>query len=318
MHVVADPHLTGHHHLVAGRRAARDADLRANQIVLAQSTVVADHHQIVELRALANRGRAIRAPIDRGASADFHVVADFHVAKLRGQLVSPFVLAVAETIGADHRAGVDNRAIANLRLFVQHHVGKHRDVASDHATGHDPRARVDRRARADHHVVANHRQRMHVDAGGQLRGLADDRIRAEARALLGAAGAKVLDDLGERFVDVVDLDCGHAVALEFGRNHRGRGRRLRQPRGAFLAVGQRDLSRSGHRQDGSVGNLGRWIAAQPAAYEFGKLRQGGRHPRVLSFKAADRGWAVLCQHIDETSKRNGCLPEGVGGPWEAG
>ena len=89
-------------------------DLRDHQAMLADGHVVGDLHQVIDLGAPADDRRAQRAAIDGHVGADLHVVADDHVADLRHFAVHAAVLHVAEAIRADHRAGVDAHAVADL------------------------------------------------------------------------------------------------------------------------------------------------------------------------------------------------------------
>ena len=54
--VISNSNLSGHHDKVAGRTAASDSDLRTKQIVRADRAVVPNHYEVVELRALSDRG----------------------------------------------------------------------------------------------------------------------------------------------------------------------------------------------------------------------------------------------------------------------
>ena len=71
--VVADAHLPGHDHVVAGRGAAGDAHLRAEHVVAADAAIVGDHDLVVDLRPLADHGGAVGAAIDGRAGADLDV-----------------------------------------------------------------------------------------------------------------------------------------------------------------------------------------------------------------------------------------------------
>src|SRR5262249_7891176 len=74
--VIRDADLAGHHDIVAGRAGAGDADLADEQVVPADPAVVADHHQVVDFRPLANARRLEGAAVNGRASADLHIVAD--------------------------------------------------------------------------------------------------------------------------------------------------------------------------------------------------------------------------------------------------
>ena len=84
VHVIAQAGLAANHDVVAGRRAAGDANLGANNIVLSDATVVSDLNQVIDLGTLTDRSCAVRAAVDRRGSTDFHFVADSHVAQLGG------------------------------------------------------------------------------------------------------------------------------------------------------------------------------------------------------------------------------------------
>ena len=107
---------------------------------------------------------AVRAAVDRRARADLHVAADPHVAELRGRHVPAADLRIAEAVGADHRAAVNDRAVADDRVFVQHGARADRHVAADDAAGQQVGAGQNRRAVADLAIVADRRARVNVDA----------------------------------------------------------------------------------------------------------------------------------------------------------
>ena len=54
----------------------------------AEAAIVGDHHLIVDLGAVADDRRAIRAAVDRRAGADLNVVANYHIAQLSRELVA--------------------------------------------------------------------------------------------------------------------------------------------------------------------------------------------------------------------------------------
>ena len=88
--------------------------LRRDNHVLAELAVVADVHQIIDLRAAPNAGRLQRAAIDGRVRPDLHVVADFKFSDLRKFFVTPAlrIANITKAIAAQHRARMDNHAIA--------------------------------------------------------------------------------------------------------------------------------------------------------------------------------------------------------------
>ena len=74
--------------LVAKLRRSGDPDLRDEQAVPADSHVVRDHHEIVDLRPFADDGLAECGAIDRRAGADLDVVLDAHDSDLRNLVMA--------------------------------------------------------------------------------------------------------------------------------------------------------------------------------------------------------------------------------------
>ena len=98
MHVVSHAHLPGHHHVIACRSAAGNADLRANEIVLSQSAVVGDLYQVIDLGSFPDDRGSIGATVDRGASADFNIVFHDDIPQLGTNLMLPLDQVVTETV----------------------------------------------------------------------------------------------------------------------------------------------------------------------------------------------------------------------------
>ena len=170
MNVVANANLPGHDDVIAGRGAAGDADLRANEVVSTETAVVGDHHQVVDLRPFADHRRAVGAAVDRRRGADFDVGGDFDIAKLGRQQMSPVDLTVAESVSADDGAGMDHDAVADVGIFVEDGVRENGDAGADGAARHDADAGVNRRVGADVDVVADRGAGMDFDVRRQLGG----------------------------------------------------------------------------------------------------------------------------------------------------
>ena len=219
--VIADAHLPGHDHVIAGGGAAGDAHLRAEHVVAADAAIVGDHDQVVDLRPLADHGGAVGAAIDGRAGADLDVGAQLDVAQLGRQPVAALDQLVAEPVGPQHRAGVNQAAGADHRIFVQHHVGEDGHMLADPRAGHDVDAGVDRRAGADLNVVADGGQRINVHVVAQFGRRADAGLGADADARLAALRLKEGHHSGKRPVGVLDLDGGQAGGGErAGGDHR--------------------------------------------------------------------------------------------------
>ena len=173
--------------VVADRRAAGDADLRRQQGVPPDVHAVADLHEVVDLGAGLNARFADGGPIDRRVRADLDVVFDDDDAGLRNLLVRAVGAPdEAVAVGADHRAVLDDHAVADDDALADGHVRVNDAVVADdgavadahiridHRAIADARAAADRRKRPDRDVLAEHGVGRHcaerVDAGRRMRG----------------------------------------------------------------------------------------------------------------------------------------------------
>jgi hypothetical protein len=89
--VVDNPDLASDYHVIARAARARDPDLTDKEIVPANLAVVANLDKVVDLGTGSDPCGLKRSTIDRRASSDFDVVADFNVSELRHFYVSAFV-----------------------------------------------------------------------------------------------------------------------------------------------------------------------------------------------------------------------------------
>src|SRR5207244_12087107 len=106
--VVGDADLAAEHHAAADARRARNAGLGRDDAALADLDVVRDLHEVVDLRAAPDDRGAEHRAIDRRVGADLHVVLDEDPAHLRDLTVRLPVERVAEAVGPDHRARLDD------------------------------------------------------------------------------------------------------------------------------------------------------------------------------------------------------------------
>ena len=127
VHVVAQPGLAAHHDVVAGRRAAGDADLRSKSGCAGRCGSCGRFAR--GCRSWCRR-RSIVAPyVPRSTVVPAPISTSLpilHVAELRGQHVPPVDLRIAKAVRADHRAAVNDRAVADDGVFVKHDAGADR------------------------------------------------------------------------------------------------------------------------------------------------------------------------------------------------
>lgn len=94
--------LSGHDDVIADLGASGDADLRAEEIVLADFDIVSQVAEVIDLGTAADDGVVHRAVVNGGAGADFDVVADDSAAELADVMVMAlFIGGEAEALTAD-------------------------------------------------------------------------------------------------------------------------------------------------------------------------------------------------------------------------
>src|SRR5947209_7959604 len=145
--MTGDARLSGHDDVVSELGRAGDAGLRYQQAMLAEAYVVADLHEVVDLRPLADHRLAEGRAVDRRAGTDLDVVFDPHDADLGDLVMTAAVRCEAVAVGADHGTAVDDAAVADLRAVVD------RDLRIDDAVAADRGAGLDRDVRIDHRAV---------------------------------------------------------------------------------------------------------------------------------------------------------------------
>src|SRR5712671_5450858 len=103
--------------------AARHRDAARDRGMGADADVVADLDLVVELDAVLDHGVVDGAAVDGRVRADLDVVADHDAADLRDLDPALALAGDAETVGADHCAGMDDRARAQHAARIHHHAG---------------------------------------------------------------------------------------------------------------------------------------------------------------------------------------------------
>src|SRR4051812_6093353 len=86
MDMSVDSRLSGQRHTTTNSRAARYTDLCNHNRVRADSDIVADVHQVIDLAPIPDLRGADRAAIDRGVRSDLHVSPDHACTNLRDLL----------------------------------------------------------------------------------------------------------------------------------------------------------------------------------------------------------------------------------------
>src|SRR5262245_47059791 len=114
--------LTGQDHIVFHHRAPCDSDLGGQQHATTDCDAVRDLNQVVDLGAGANASLSYCRSIDRRVRANFDVVFDEDIGKLRDLQVRPIcLLDEPEAVAPDHNAVVKDHAIPDSHVGAYRH-----------------------------------------------------------------------------------------------------------------------------------------------------------------------------------------------------
>lgn len=141
----------------------RDADLRRHTGPLAHHHVVCDLDEIVDLHIVLDFGRAHRSAVDAGIRANFHIVADNHIADLRNLEILTVLGSEAETVGTDDGTCVQDAVVADFTTGIDFDTGVERGAVSDLDIVTEAHLRIDAGAIAHHDVFANADELANID-----------------------------------------------------------------------------------------------------------------------------------------------------------
>ncbi len=105
--------LSGHDDMIADFGTAGDADLRAEEIVLADLDIMSQMAKVIDLSAAADDGVIHRTVVDGGAGTDLDVISDDSAAELANvMVVACLVSGEAEALTADDGMRTKDDAVA--------------------------------------------------------------------------------------------------------------------------------------------------------------------------------------------------------------
>lgn len=152
--------LSSHDDVVADFGAAGDADLRAEEVVLANFDIVSQMAEVIDLGTAADNGIIHRTVVDGGAGTDFDVVSDDGAAEL------PDVMVVALFIGGEAEA-----------LPAYDGMGAKDDTVTQDAVLVDDSARIQLAVFAELRLLSDVAVRIDDAAVSDFRAVFDDGIR---------------------------------------------------------------------------------------------------------------------------------------------
>src|SRR5579875_687871 len=190
--VIGYADLAGNHHVIPSAARASDAHLANKEVVFADLAVVADLYLVIDFGSGTDTCGLESTAIDGGASTDFHIVADFDIAKLRLLDVFAALKTIAETISAQHRIGVNDDAIAEDGVIVEDDMGMQHHVVAEPTIAAQDDAAVESAPRAQDAAFADHHEWIQRGLWPNLGRRMNDGARVNARQRLDGLAVQVL------------------------------------------------------------------------------------------------------------------------------
>ena len=167
--------LAGEDAVIADFGGSGEAGLAADHVVGAEFGGVADENEVVDFGAAADARFADGRAVDAGVGLDFDVVFENGGAGLRHFVPRAVGLfGVAEAVGADDGAVLENDAIADAAIFADDGVGVGEEVVADFGALVDGDETVEDGVVADLDVFVDEAVGADVGAFGDAGGAGDD------------------------------------------------------------------------------------------------------------------------------------------------
>src|SRR6267154_412386 len=284
-------------------RAARNGGTPGHRRMGADAHVMADLDLVVQLDAVLDHRVVERAAVDRRVGADLDVVAYKGTPRLRNLDPAPRIARHAETVGADHHAGMNQCALADEATRIDGHRRSQAAVLADLRVFTDGAIGIDHGALAQPRSAADMTARAHRGRCGDFGARFDHRARMDSR---NAATLRVEKLCGPGVVDIgvvaQDPGQGRRVPL-LSREDHGRGAGAPQLRAVAGVRKEAKVAGAGAFQGGDSPDLGIGIAyqfpaepgddlTQPVGTRDG-LRHGGARPSHLTARGSSSALMTL-------------------------
>jgi hypothetical protein len=250
--------------------------------------IVADLNQVVDFGAVADARRFKRTAINSRARANFNIIPDFNMAKLRDFVMPAIVKSVAKSVGADHGVRVDSDSISNNRAVVENGVGIKSHIVAEPTMTSNHSACKDSAASADGAPFADECKWKDAAIGPNADRRMNTSPRIDADGRHGRRPALEMSDngheSGERISDLNQRDSSEGDRC--GRNGRGRFTDGQQ-RQMLVILNEGNVAGLGFLQGPGVMDQDLGIAKDKPANQIRQLPNGNAHGRPLSSLKVD-------------------------------
>src|SRR5665213_1710324 len=158
--MAGNAHLPREQDVLFEHGTARQAGLRADDIVFAHDAGMADLHQAVDLRAPPHAGFAHRGAVHRSKALNLHIVLDDRDAGLHNLIVSAIgALRKTEAVATHDYTILQNHAIADSAKLTHRRIRMGREVIADFRAFVNHRMRVQNGSPSDRGILPDSHKR---------------------------------------------------------------------------------------------------------------------------------------------------------------
>src|SRR5258705_104904 len=257
----------------ADTRAARNGGTPGHRRMGADAHVMADLDLVVQLDAVLDHRVVERAAVDRRVGSDLDIVAYKGTTRLRDLDPASRIARHAETVGADHHAGMNQCALADNAAGIDRDRGPQAAVLADLRVLADRAIGIDHGALAKPRSPADMTARAHGGRCGDFGARFDHRARMDSQN--GATlRAEKLCGLGVIDIGIVAQDPGQGRRVPLlSRQDHGRGAGAAQLRAVPGVRKEAKVAGTGAFQGGDSPDFGIGIADQLPAEPGDDLTQ---------------------------------------------
>ena len=140
-----------------------NSHLTYQQVVLPDAAVMTDYNAVAELGSLTNYRAFHGSSLNNRIAAHFHIIFEHDISNLRNFIMNPLVRGKAVAITTHHSAGLQNHAIPQHALVINHRRRINNTILTNLRTRHDGNMWIYVCIIADLGVFPDHREGMNVD-----------------------------------------------------------------------------------------------------------------------------------------------------------
>ena len=259
--------------MAADSGAAGDADLRAEDGMLADGHIVADLDEVIDFRASLNPGATKSGAVDGGIGSDLNIVVDLDGAGLRDFVLAAFAEFVAEAVGSDDDSRVDDDAVADAAALAHRHAMVQVAILPDHGFLAHHGVRGEDGAGTQNGVFFHHAIGPDGASLADPGRFVDDGTGMDAGLVFQRLGREEREERGESFGRILDMQAvGAEIFGELLGNEDGGGARLAERDDVFRISEKRKIAGIGIGQRGDAGDFDiGGLGGEPGVHTPGQL-----------------------------------------------